>query len=131
MAALARALRDARGSERLGAVRDAYGRCARIAAKGEAEMAERFDGALLREPAERELYEQLVAADEQLADCVARRDYACALETAGGLVEPLNRFFDEVLVMDPDPGVRGNRLKLVFNVAAAIRSVGDLDQLPG
>jgi len=131
MAALARALRDARGSERLAAVRDAYGRCVRIAAKGEAEMAERFDAALLREEAERALYEQLVATDEQLADCVARRDYACALDATSGLVDPLNRFFDEVLVMDPDLALRGNRLKLVFNVAAAIRSTGDLDQLPG
>ena len=55
LAALARALRDARGSERLAAVRDAYGRCARIAAKGEAEMAERFDRELLSEEAERAL----------------------------------------------------------------------------
>jgi len=33
--------------------------------------------------------------------------------------------------MDPDRELRGNRLKLLFNVAAALRSIGDLDQLPG
>ena len=33
--------------------------------------------------------------------------------------------------MAPDPAVRGNRLKMVHNVASALRSVGDLDQLPG
>jgi glycyl-tRNA synthetase beta chain len=131
VAALARALRDARGGELLASLRDAYGRCVRIAAKGEAEMAPAFDASLLRDPAEHDLYASLQMTDEQLADCVARRDFACALTVAGDLVGAVNRFFDEVLVMDPDPTVRANRLKLVHNVAAALRSVGDLDQLPG
>ena len=117
---------------RLAAVRDAYGRCARIAAKGEAEMAERFDPELLGEEAERALLQpSSVAADDQLADPSPAATTRCALEATGELVDPLNRFFEEVLVMDPDLALRGNRLKLVFNVAAAIRSVGDLDQLPG
>jgi glycyl-tRNA synthetase beta chain len=131
LAELARALRDDRGSERLAALRDAYGRCVRIAAKGESEMVPTFDSGLLRDPAERELYASLQATDEQLADCVARRDFGCALSVAADLVPAVNRFFDDVLVMDPDPAVRGNRLKLVHNVASALRSVGDLDQLPG
>jgi glycyl-tRNA synthetase beta chain len=129
--ALARALRDARGSERLAAIRDAYGRCVRITAKSEAEMAATFDEELLREPAEHEVLAALRAADEALADCVARRDFDCAITAAAEVVGPVNRFFEDVLVMDPDPAVRANRLKLVFNVAAALRTVGDLDQLPG
>src|SRR4051794_13271849 len=46
LAELARALRDERGSERLAALRDAYGRCVRIAAKGESEMVPTFDSGL-------------------------------------------------------------------------------------
>ena len=131
LAGLARALRDERGSERLVALRDAYGRCTRIAAKGEAEMAVNFDQSRLCADAGRELLAALRTADDELADCVARRDFICAIATAAALVEPINRFFDEVLVMDPDPDVRGNRLKLLYNVAAALRTTGDLDQLPG
>jgi glycyl-tRNA synthetase beta chain len=131
LAELARALRDERGSERLAALRDAYGRCVRIAAKGESEMAPIFDSGLLRDPAEQELYTSLRATDEQLADCVARRDFGCAITVAADLVPAINRFFDDVLVMDPDTAVRANRLKMVHNVASALRSVGDLDQLPG
>ena len=131
LAALARALRDDRGSPRLESLRDAYGRCTRIVTKSEDELAVNFDELLLSDPAEHQLLAALRAADESLADCVARRDYPCALATAADLVGPVNEFFEKVLVMDPDPAVRSNRLKLVFNVAAALRSVGDLDRLPG
>ena len=131
LAALARALRDDRGSPRLESLRDAYGRCTRIVTKSEDELAVNFDELLLSDPAEHQLLAALRAADESLADCVARRDYPCALATAADLVGPVNEFFEQVLVMDPDPAVRANRLKLVFNVAAALRSVGDLDRLPG
>jgi tetrameric-type glycyl-tRNA synthetase beta subunit len=131
LALLARALRDARGSAALAAVRDAYGRSTRITAKAAGDMAPAFDPSLLREEAERELHAALRVTDEGLADCVARRDFDAAIAIAHDLVPAIDRFFVDVLVMDPDRELRGNRLKLLFNVAAALRSIGDLDQLPG
>ncbi len=35
------------------------------------------------------------------------------------------------MVMDRDPAVRGNRLKLLADVASTLRLVGDFEQLPG
>jgi len=78
LALLAQALRDARGSAALAAVRDAYGRCTRITAKAAGDMAAAFDESLLREDAERELHAALRVTDEGLADCVARRDFDAA-----------------------------------------------------
>ena len=50
LAALAFALRDDRGSQRLESLRDAFGRCTRIVTKSEDELAVNFDQMLLRDP---------------------------------------------------------------------------------
>jgi glycyl-tRNA synthetase beta chain len=58
-------------------------------------------------------------------------DPPASLEAAAALVPAVNRFFDDVLVMAPDEAVRANRLRLVANVAAALRALADFGQLPG
>jgi glycyl-tRNA synthetase beta chain len=131
LAQLSRALRDARGSEQLTALRDAYGRSARIAAKGREEHATGVSPKLFETDAERELLAALAAAEVEIADAAARRDYAAALAAGYDLTDPINRFFDAVLVMADDPVVRANRLKLVADVATLLRGVGDFEQLPG
>ena len=131
LAALSRALRDARGGDELAALRDAYGRCVRIAARGAEEAASEVLTRLFESEAERSLCAALSAADVAIADAAALRDYGGALAAAGELVDPINAFFDEVMVMADDPAVRGNRLKLVADVASTLRLVGDFEQLPG
>ncbi|MDX6534567.1 MAG: glycyl-tRNA synthetase beta chain [Gaiellales bacterium] len=131
LAWLCRALRDARGTEQLAALRDAYGRCARIAAKGRQEQAKAVDRALFETDAERELHVAVSGAEVEIADAAARREYAAALQAAYSMTGPINAFFEDVLVMAEDPAVRGNRLKLVADVATMLRGVGDFEQLPG
>jgi len=114
VAAIARALHAFAGPQR-DAVRDAYGRCVRIA--GETPPGP-VDPALLPEPAE-----------QALADAI--RMPPASLEAAAALVPAVNRFFDDVLVMDKDEGLRANRLTLVANVAAALRRLADFGRLPG
>ncbi|HET6847683.1 MAG TPA: glycine--tRNA ligase subunit beta [Gaiellales bacterium] len=131
LAALSRALRDARGSERLAMVRDAYGRCVRITARSADEAASELRTSLFEMDEERALCAALGGADIEIADAAAQRDYGSALDAARGLVDPINEFFDKVMVMAEDPAVRGNRLKLLLDVASTLRLVGDFDQLPG
>jgi glycyl-tRNA synthetase beta chain len=131
LTALCRALRDARGTEVLAAVRDAYGRCIRITAKAADETASAVRTEMFEMPEERGLCAALTSADIEIADAAARRDYTSALEAAASMVEPINTFFDKVMVMADDPQVRGNRLKLVADVASTLRLVGDFEQLPG
>ncbi len=131
LAALARALRDARGSEQLAALRDAYGRCVRIAAKAAAEAAPELRPDLFTDSQERALCAAMRAADLEIADRVARGDFPAALEAAHALVPLINEFFEAVLVMAEDPAVRANRLKLVSDVAQTLRLLGDFEQLPG
>jgi glycyl-tRNA synthetase beta chain len=110
----ARALHAFAGPERDG-VRDAYNRCVRIA--GEADPGP-VDESLLEDEAEREL-------------AAAVGSPPATLDAAATLVPAVNRFFDDVLVMAPDDAVRANRLRLVANVAAALRALADFGQLPG
>ena len=131
LAALSRALHRAAGSEHLAALKDAYGRCGRIAAKAAGEAAMTVDRSLFVDPAERELCAALTATDIEIADNAAQRDYDAALIAAGALVEPITRFFEQVLVMDPQKEIRANRLKLVTDVATSLRLLGDFEQLPG
>jgi glycyl-tRNA synthetase beta chain len=114
VAALARALHAFAGPGR-DAVRDAYGRCVRIAGSTPPGT---VDPALLTEPEERDLAAALDHPPE-------------TLEQAAELAPAVTRFFDDVLVMAPDEAVRRNRLTLVANVAAALRTLGDFGQLPG
>ena len=58
-------------------------------------------------------------------------DPPATLEQAAALAPAVTRFFEAVLVMAPDEAVRQNRLTLVANVAAALRTLGDFGQLPG
>ena len=131
LAALSTALHRAASTEHLAALKDAYGRCARIAAKAAGESAVTVDRSLFVDPAERELCAALTSTDIDIADNAARRDYDAALIAAGALVEPITRFFEQVLVMDPQKEIRANRLKLVTDVATSLRLLGDFEQLPG
>jgi len=114
VAARARALHAFAGPDRDG-VRDAYNRCVRIA--GEASPGD-VDTALLQDAAERELAAAMAGPPATLA-------------AAAALVPAVNRFFEDVLVMAPDEAVRANRLTLVANVAASLRTLADFGQLPG
>ena len=52
-----------------------------------------------------------------------------ALLAAASLLEPLGRFFDEVLVMADDAAIRANRLALLKDIASTLRRFGDLDKI--
>jgi glycyl-tRNA synthetase beta chain len=115
VAALARDLHAFAGPRR-DAVRDAYGRCARIAGETAAGA---VDDALLTDAAERALAEALDA------------DGGATLDSAADLAAAVERFFEEVLVMADDHAVRANRLTLAANVRDRLRRLGDFAQLPG
>jgi glycyl-tRNA synthetase beta chain len=107
--------------ERLGPVHEVYTRAARI-------VGDKADDApvnrlLLREEAERDLAEALDAFEptgELEADFTA----------AAALAPAVERFFDDVLVMDPDEELRANRLRLLRDVRAKVGRLGDFSQIP-
>ncbi len=90
-----------------------------------------IDPALLVVPAERHLYAAMRALGTTVATALARRDYASALTELAGLRPAIDGFFDAVMVMDPDPALRANRLALLREMQALFTGVADLARLPG
>jgi len=87
------------------------------------------DEALLEAGAERALHERVEALAAEVTPLVAARRYREALEKLAGLREVVDRFFDDVLVMDPDPAVRANRLALLAGLRALFADIADVSRL--
>jgi glycyl-tRNA synthetase beta chain len=100
-----------------------YERANRLAGRAEGEASAQVNRSLLREDAER-------ALAEGLSTVSVDGDVQKALESGATLAPLMERFFDEVLVMDEDPAVRANRLRLLLDVRDTLGRLGDFSQIP-
>lgn len=83
----------------------------------------------LDEPSAIALHEEVGRAEADLAGLLGRADYEAALGRLAATRPAVDRFFDDVLVMDPDPGRRAARLGLLARLNQLARDVVDLSQL--
>ncbi|MGB5323983.1 MAG: glycine--tRNA ligase subunit beta [Pseudomonadales bacterium] len=88
-----------------------------------------FDNTLLTEPAECELAAALDAAAKQCEPLFARADYREGLLALTGLREPVDTFFDSVMVNVEDHKLRDNRLALLARLRALFLSAADISLL--
>jgi glycyl-tRNA synthetase beta chain len=72
------------------------------------------------------LFTEINDISEKLESLYARRDYRSGLALLVGLSESINAFFDEVMVMDEDAGIRLNRLNLLFKLKGMFDRVANL-----
>lgn len=79
--------------------------------------------------AERRLLDACVAGESAVSSALAAGDYEGALAALGALRGPIDGFFDEVMVMDDDPDVRANRLRLLNRFAGVFSDVADFGAL--
>ena len=84
---------------------------------------------LLLEAAEIDLYAALCAALVAVEPLQGSRDYAAVLARLADLKEPVDRFFDEVMVMAEDDGLKQNRLALLARLSEPFHSVADISRL--
>ncbi len=84
------------------------------------------DETLFGLPVERALHQAVLSSASVVVEWVQRRAYAEALQPLAELRGVIDRFFAEVLVMDPDPAVRRNRLRLLAQVRDLFRLVADV-----
>ncbi len=109
---------------------DLYRAAKRIAniLKGQAKAQGYRRGALI-DPAERALLDAVDRLAPEVSVLVRETRYAEALEQLRALSAPVTLFFDKILVMAEDPKLRHARLALLEDVAALIRTVGDLTKI--
>jgi glycyl-tRNA synthetase beta chain len=90
---------------------------------GNAELAE------LREPAERTLHQAIQTISANANPLFERGDYAGYLKAFAVLKEPVDAFFDKVMVMVEDDKLRRSRLALLRDLRDAMNRVADLSKL--
>jgi glycyl-tRNA synthetase len=88
-----------------------------------------YDPAALRESAERELHERMSAVRDRLTGLVDERRYPEALRALAALRPPIDRFFDEVLVMAPDAELRRSRLGVLRELSKLFLSLADFAEV--
>jgi glycyl-tRNA synthetase beta chain len=106
----------------------AYSRVDRLAGRS-AEAAHELNPDLLVDESEVELAREVGRVGPEVQSALQQRDSEAALETAAELGAPVDRFFEDVLVMAEDSAVRANRLRLLLDVRDALRQVGDFAQI--
>jgi glycyl-tRNA synthetase beta chain len=125
--ARAQALEQIRDSEDFVALAAAAKRTRNILEKSatpeDLQAAHRINAAGLSEPAERNLYNAYCKAwDLVHATSEGRVDYASVFSTLAALRQPVDSFFDKVLVMDNDRQLRRNRLALLHQLNNSVFS---------
>lgn len=88
------------------------------------------DPDLLEQEEERMLYEAVNELTAEINDRINAKEYTVALCRLAALNEPINRYFDAVLVMSEQLPLRHNRLALLARVSHLFLTVADVSRLP-
>ena len=123
----ARALEDARADQRelFDDLATAYARAAHLA---DSELGCEVDESLLG-TSESALLSACRSGEEAVSERLAASDYAGAVSALASLREPVDRFFEDVLVMDEDEALRSNRLRLLNRFARVFAGIADIGAL--
>ena len=89
-----------------------------------------LDPSLLESDAERELVRAVEQAEASGDPLIAAGDYVGLLATLAALRDPVDHYFDNVMVMADDEGVRRNRLALLARIRSMFLRVADVSMLP-
>ena len=104
-------------------------RVGNILKKVEAAVDARIDANLLQEPAEIALNAALGTVKPAAEAAFAAGDYTASLQALAALKEPVDSFFNDVMVNAEDPALRANRLGLLATLHAAMNQVADISKL--
>lgn len=87
--------------------------------------------ALFRDNAEKSLFAAVNQAEKQAGEAIKNQDFSAAMLALSVLREPVDSFFEGVLVNDEDQAVRANRLALLARIRAATDQVADFSKIAG
>jgi glycyl-tRNA synthetase beta chain len=128
MLAAVRAFSQMSEAESLAAANKRIGNILKKAPAGSGGL-DSFDAALLFEPAEKDLWRAFERVAPHAERLLADADYSGMLRALAPLKEPVDRFFDQVMVMVEDPKLRANRLALLAQLRSLMNRIADLSLL--
>ena len=104
-------------------------RVGNILKKSEAEILSTVSNSLLQEPAEIALNQALTDVKPKADAAFENGDYTASLQALAALKDPVDAFFDGVMVNADDPALKANRLALLKQLHDAMNRVADLSKL--
>jgi glycyl-tRNA synthetase beta chain len=84
---------------------------------------------ILTDEAEKTLYTATQQAQETVKPMLAEYDYSAALQHLAALKDPIDGFFDNVMVMADDPILKANRLALLHQLQQLFLQIADIGKL--
>ncbi len=100
-----------------------------ILRKADSEIPAEVNPGLFQQDEEKSLHQEIEALTETVAPLLQAADYEGTLRELAKLRGSVDRFFDEVMVMDDDLAVRGNRLALLNQLCSLFLEVADVSHL--
>lgn len=100
-----------------------------ILKKADSAVAPQVDAALLHEAAEKDLYAALQTIAAQAQQQLQAGDTTAHLQTLAALREPVDAFFEHVMVNAEDAALKANRLGLLASLHQAMNRVAELARL--
>jgi glycyl-tRNA synthetase beta chain len=84
---------------------------------------------LLKEEAEKDLFTAYADIKDRVREKTAKLDFRGALADIASLRNPVDAFFDKVMVMDKDAEVKQNRLALLAGITGLFSMIADFSRL--
>ena len=103
-------------------------RVANILAKAEGDIGA-IDVALCVEPAEQVLAQSVLSLAKEVQPLIAQGEYTAVLDKLAGLRQPIDNFFDNVMVNAEDAKLRQNRLAILNTLQGLFLQVADISLL--
>ncbi|UGX84955.1 glycine--tRNA ligase subunit beta [Phyllobacterium meliloti] len=94
-------------------------------------VADKVDEALFAVDVEKKLFAAVNQAEKDAAQAIQKQDFSGAMIALSALREPVDSFFEEVLVNDENPAIRTNRLALLARIRTATNTVADFSKIAG
>ena len=91
--------------------------------------AKAFDSSVVCDQAEKDLAAMLDRIGDQVHSRFQSNDYTGGLVQLAGLKDPVDRFFDSVMVMHQDRTIRNNRLALLVRIRQLFLGVADISKI--
>lgn len=104
-------------------------RISNILKKVEGEISTDINASLLQENAEKELFKQVTALSDEVNALFKAGDYQSALKKLSALKNPVDQFFDDVMVMAEDEALKNNRIALLKQISDLFLQAADLAKL--
>ena len=104
-------------------------RIGNILKKADFEIPAKVDDSLLSDGAEKQLADSVKKVMPLVQASFSQGDYTQGLISFASLKDPVDQFFNDVMVMDPNTQLRDNRLALLREMHTMMNQVADIGKL--